>query len=337
MDKDRWTKVREIFTHLSDQSPSFREQYLDMVCEDQRDLRDDVEKMLQANDEMGSHPTFAADVSLEPYPEKIADYRITGVLGRGGMSTVYAAQHQIFGEVALKVLPANLVSRPVARERFKQEAMLLRKISHVALCQVFEIHMEGDHALIAMQRAEGITLEKRLQSDPPNLKLALQIAETIAAVLAEAHSHGVIHRDLKPSNIILDEYNRVKLIDFGIAKYADAKLTATGEIMGSPAYMSPEQWRAEPIGPQTDVWSLAVVLYEMLCGDTPFTTGSVRDTAQQILGETPVSAPPLNTTDPVQRDLMEFLPIMLDKNSRTRLASMDTVHETMRLLALQCG
>lgn len=330
MDKNRWTKVREIFSHLSDQSPSFRKQYLDMVCEDEPDIRTEVENMLQANDDIDSHPAFSTDRADTALPETIAGYRITGVLGRGGMSTVYAAEHVSFGQVALKVMPGNLVSHPVARARFQQEAALLQKIKHPALCTVFEIVAREDQAVIAMECASGATLEDILRTDALSTIDALHIAETVADVLTEAHRHGVVHRDLKPSNIMLDECNGAKLIDFGIAKFADANLTATGEVMGSPGYMSPEQWRGEVPGPETDVWSLGVVIYELLSGSHPFATGSVKDTAQQILGDAPVELSFLSGNTRVQRQVEPLLQQMLDKNRHSRLASMDRVRAALR-------
>lgn len=333
MEKNRWNKVRDIFTHINDQSPSFRSQYLDMVCEDDPDLRTEVEKMLRANDDMDSHPAFAVDRVATDLPDTIAGYRIISVLGRGGMSTVYAAEHSSFGDVALKVLPANLVSRPVAKERFRREATLLQKVDHPALCRVFEIAVQDSQAVIAMERAPGMTLEEALLNGSQSVNRALGIAETIADVLAVTHRHGVVHRDLKPSNIVLDEHNGVKLIDFGIAKFADANLTATGEVMGSPRYMSPEQWRGEPVGPETDIWSLGVVLVEQLTGSPLFNTDTVKDTAQMILGSSPVDFSSLTTATEDCRNLHRLLQSMLQKDRLSRISSMDRVYSNLRQIS----
>jgi serine/threonine protein kinase len=340
MDSDRWSKVKEIFSHLTEQSPSFRSNYLDMVCEDQPELRAEVEKMLRAHDQIDHHPVFTDSDNSVQLPERFGEYRVRELLGSGGMSTVYRAEHAEFGSVALKVLSAHLVSHPVATQRFQQEAALLQRIQHPALCRVFETQVYDHYALIAMEEVRGSTLEEYLRTEFVQPAQALRIAATIADVLAESHHLGVIHRDLKPANIILDDNGGARLIDFGIAKFADARLTATGEIMGSPAYMSPEQWRAEPVGSGTDVWSLGVVLYEMLCGHCPFTATSVGAAAQLILSNAPVKPLMLHGHYAPQRgashdgmqqhsewqhQLSSLLMQMLDKNSHTRIAPMQRV------------
>lgn len=340
MDSDRWTKVKEIFSHLTEQSPSFRKNYLDMVCEDQPGLRAEVEKMLRAHDQIDDHPVFTDTENSVPQSEHFGEYRVQELLGRGGMSTVYRAEHAEFGSVALKVLSAHLVSHPVACQRFQQEAALLQRIQHPALCRVFEAQVYENYALIAMEEIRGSTLEAYLRTEFVQPAQALRIAATIADVLAESHRHGVIHRDLKPANIILDDRGYTRLIDFGIAKFADSRLTATGEIMGSPAYMSPEQWRAGAVDTATDVWSLGVVLYEMLSGHCPFSASSVAAAGQLILSDAPVKSLTLHGRCDRQGDawyngkrrhsqwqhqLSSLVMQMLDKNSHTRIASMQGV------------
>ncbi len=325
MDKGQWQKVRQIFDHVRDKSPSFRTNYLDMVCDDDGDLRAQVESMLEAHDDLHLHDAFTQIEDDRQLPASVGDYQIIKELGRGGMGVVYRAEHKQHGTVALKVLPARLLHDPRASQRFAQEATLLRKLDHPIICRIYETGVDDEQAFIAMDEIDGCTLAGQINAGALRLSQALTIAGQLADGLDQAHRAGVTHRDIKPSNILLDRQHCPHLIDFGIAKLADTRLTATGELMGSPAYMSPEQWRGQPVDARTDVWSLGIVLFEMLCGYPPFDGNSVGEVAQNVLS---VRLPnlPAQSTDGYQLSAVElFISRMLEKDVSARLESMAAV------------
>ncbi len=202
----------------------------------------------------------------------LGPYRILEKLGRGGMATVYKAyQPSLDRYVAVKVLPAHLTDEPGYAERFKREARAVAKLEHPNILPVYDYGQEGDLTYIVMRYMEGGTL-KALLGRPLDLSLAVDLIGQIAGALDHAHEHGVVHRDVKPSNVLLDQANRALLTDFGVARIVEAtqQITATGVGVGTPAYMSPEQGQGKRVDRRSDVYSLGVVLYEMLTGRVPY-------------------------------------------------------------------
>ncbi|MBI5958631.1 MAG: protein kinase [Chloroflexi bacterium] len=200
-------------------------------------------------------------------------YEIRSLLGRGGMAAVYLArQSSMNRDVAVKVMASELADDDQFVSRFEHEAQLIAKLQHPHILPVIDFGREGKRIYIVMQYIQGGTLDHRLSEGPLPLRMASRMFEQIASALAFAHSQGVIHRDLKPNNVLLDDRSNAYLVDFGIAKMlaGTAKLTATGNILGTPAYMAPEQWRGEPVDARTDIYSLGILLYEMLLGRLPF-------------------------------------------------------------------
>jgi serine/threonine protein kinase/Tol biopolymer transport system component len=200
-------------------------------------------------------------------------YRVLERLGGGGMGIVHRAEDTRLGRiVALKFLPPELTRDPVAMARFQQEARAASALEHPNVCTIFEVGETADGQLyLAMPCYDGETLRQRLESGPLPVDEAIDIALQVARGLAKAHRHGIVHRDIKPANLMLTADGVVKILDFGIAKLAGAAgLTRTGSTLGTPAYMSPEQMRGEEVDARTDLWSLGVVLYEMLAGRRPF-------------------------------------------------------------------
>jgi serine/threonine protein kinase len=200
-------------------------------------------------------------------------YRILGELGRGGMGVVYKAEDiKLQRPVALKFLPHQWVSDPDARERFIQEARAASALDHPNVCNIYEIGETDDGRMyIAMGCYEGESLREKIRRGPLETNEAVDLAIQAASGMAKAHAKGIVHRDIKPANVLITTDGVAKIVDFGLAKLAgQVKLTREGMTVGTVAYMSPEQARGEAVDHGTDIWSLGVVLYEMLAGVLPF-------------------------------------------------------------------
>jgi len=202
----------------------------------------------------------------------LGPYWISGRIGRGGMATVYRAHHAALDrDVAIKVLPDFFAEEESYRERFQQEARSVARLKHPNILNIFDYGQERGVTYLVLELVEGGTLADRL-GHPIDLEEVIKVMRPIASALDYAHGEGVLHRDIKPSNILLHRDGTPVLADFGLAKMAGAtrSLTASGTVLGTPEYMSPEQGAGDPIGPASDRYSLAVVAYEMLTGRVPF-------------------------------------------------------------------
>ena len=202
-------------------------------------------------------------------------YVIEQVLGRGGMGIVYRAKDRELDEiVAIKTLPGDVLARaPEEVERFKREIRLARKITHRNVLRTYDYGEANGMYFISMEFVRGYSLAEMLEKNPRLApRAALGIARQVCRGLQAAHEEGIIHRDIKPQNVLIDSRGEVKLMDFGIARMSENKeaLTSAGLIIGTPHYMSPEQIQARPLDPRTDVYSMGVLIYEMLCGQRPF-------------------------------------------------------------------
>ena len=210
--------------------------------------------------------TLARGSSLGPYT-------ILAELGHGGMGVVYTAQDpRLKRQVAIKLLMADLTRDETAKRRFLQEAHAASALDHPNICTIFEINETDDGQLyLVMAYYEGETLKERIERGALALDEAVDIATQVGRGLAEAHGAGIVHRDIKPANLLIAKGGVVKILDFGLAKLAGTEgVTQTGTTVGTVAYMSPEQARGEEVDHRTDIWSLGVVLYEMLSGQQPF-------------------------------------------------------------------
>jgi serine/threonine protein kinase/Tfp pilus assembly protein PilF len=220
----------------------------------------------------------------------VSHYRILEKLGGGGMGVVYKAEDtQLKRTVALKFLPPSLTLDSEAQTRFVHEARAASALDHSNICTIHEIgHTDDGQLFIVMACYEGQTLKKSIEAGPLDIDLALDIVIQIAEGLVRAHEAGIVHRDIKPANIFITRYNEVKILDFGLAKLAgQTMLTKTGSTLGTAAYMSPEQARGEAVDRGTDIWSLGVVLYEMLTGKKPFDSDYEQALVYSILNEHP--------------------------------------------------
>src|SRR5205085_8027693 len=218
------------------------------------------------------------------------------LIGVGGMGEVYLARDERLGRrAALKLLPANLTTDETQLSRFKAEARSASALKHPNILTVYEIGREGNRQFIATEFIEGITLRASLTRERMNLHDALEIAVQVASALAAAHETGVVHRDIKPENIMLRPDGYVKVLDFGIAKLTERLAsdldevgttavlqTRPGLVLGTAHYMSPEQTRGQKVDARSDIWSLGVVLYEMVGGILPFRGETLSDCVASI-------------------------------------------------------
>jgi non-specific serine/threonine protein kinase len=240
-------------------------------------------------------PSVQTKTLVTPKPsdrKKIAGkYQILAELGRGGMGIVYKAKDMLLDRVvALKFLPPELTRDDEVRERFIQEAKTAAALNHPNITTIHEIDEDKGQTFIAMEYIGGMSLKNKIKSGLLTMDDAVSIISQVASGLQEAHERGIIHRDIKPANIMLTEKGQAKIVDFGIAKLiGKARLTRTGTTIGTVAYMSPEQAKGEEVDHRSDIWSMGVVLYEMLTEKLPFKGNHEQTMIYSILNSNPVS------------------------------------------------
>jgi len=257
--------------------------------------------------------------------QKIGSFEIGEMIGRGGMGVVYLAHDtKLDRSVAIKSMPAELQANSTARMRFKREAKLLASLNHPNIAVIHEIiEQDASSGYLVLEYIPGRTLAEYIAHKPVKIEEALSIGRQIAEALLGAYEQGVTHRDLKPSNIKITPEGRVKVLDFGLAKAsatqdekADNTITQPGRIVGTPAYMSPEQARGAPTDHRTDIWSFGCVMYEMLTGHLPFEGETATDTVARVLERQPDwQALPQQTP----ANIRVMLRRCLEKNPRQRL------------------
>jgi hypothetical protein len=255
--------------------------------------------------------------------QTLSHYRILGALGAGGMGVVYLAEDERLGrQVALKVLPADAVSNQQALDRFRLEARTASSLSHPGICAIYDIGVHESAPYIVMELLRGETLRERVVRGPMKIADVLDIGIQLADALGAAHAQGIVHRDIKPANIFVGDKHRAKILDFGLAKLArdqsphdsaaaaaemtaapgplrfDNNLTTPGTAIGTVSYMSPEQARGEDVDPRTDIFSLGVVLYEMVTGRQAFVGSTSAVVFDAILNRAPMSPVLLNPDTP---------------------------------------
>src|SRR5438874_3806629 len=327
---ERWQQLDRLFHSALERAAEERAAFLDQACAGDQQLRREVEVLIAAHEQAGS---FIEKPALEVEAWSLANqrgdagnesmlgktvgrYRVLAPLGAGGMGEVYLAQDTILGrKVALKLLPAYFTKDRERLRRFEQEARSASALNHPNIVTVHEIGQDGAFHFITQEFVEGVTLRTYLAGKHPALEEVLEICMQVASALAAAQAKGIVHRDIKPENIMvlqgshLGRQNYVKVLDFGIAKLADLpaaamKAEATtrlfvkteeGRTIGTAVYMSPEQARGESVDARTDIWSLGVVLYEMLTGKQPFGGDTSQDVIASILRD---DLPPLPLESP---------------------------------------
>jgi serine/threonine protein kinase len=218
-------------------------------------------------------------------------YDLIHKLGNGGMGQVYEAFDRDTGEaVALKVLNPDIASDPVVLERFCNELRVARKITHRNVCRIYDLHRDGAAVFISMELIHGQSLRQALRREAPLPdEQVVTIARQICAGLSEVHRQNIVHRDLKPENVMIDHQRAVKLMDFGIARAPASAITLTGQLVGTPAYMAPEQAEGKDVDARTDIYALGLVLYEMSTGRGAFQGNTPVEVALKQIRETPAA------------------------------------------------
>ena len=340
-----WERVKEIFETVLARPFAERDAYLDQVCAGDDAVRGEVESLLKSYEQAESFmetPAVhsAAETLIENehrliVGQKLDHYEILEAIGEGGMGEVYLARDTTLGRrVALKLLPAYFTSDAERLRRFQQEARAASTLNNPNVCIIHEVgEAEDGRPFITMEYVEGSTLRQRLDNGPFSLADSLNTSIQIADALVAAHDAGIVHRDIKPENIMLRRDGYVKVLDFGLAKLTEKSTafnseTATtlmrtstpGLIMGTVAYMSPEQARGLTVDARTDIWSLGVVLYEMISGQAPFQGETPTDVVVAIVEKDQPSLGEFIDEMPAELERIVRKALRKDRDERYQLA-----------------
>src|SRR6266853_4499365 len=342
----RLQTIKEIFHAALDCEPDQLNAFLDETCAGDEVLHANVEALLASHLQAGNFietPVASLAASIVKngradvlMGQMIGHYKISKRIGSGGMGEVYLASDISAGrKAALKLLPTQFAGDAGRMKRFQQEARAVAGLNHPNILTIYEVGADSSLRYIASELIEGETLRQRLGRESMQLSEAVEIAIQVAGALAAAHEAGVVHRDVKPENIMLRPDGYVKVLDFGIAKLAEQEVPVTmaeeealllvetnlGSVLGTVRYMSPEQARGAHVDRRTDIWSLGVVLYEMVTGHAPFTGDTPGEVMSSILEREP---PPLTSyVAHASADLQQIISKTLRKDREERYHSAD--------------
>ena len=308
MKPDRWQKIDEIFHAALQYKPDERKAFIEEACRGDEELRRELESLLAEEreaDQFIEQPAMEvvakdlADEQRDALIGNIGPYKILSLLGAGGMGEVYRAEDShLKRQVAVKVLASRFVEDRERMKRFQREAHLLASLNHPNIAAIYGLEESNSVRALVMELVEGRTLADRMAAGPIPLDEALPIALQMAEALEYSHEKGVIHRDLKPANVKLTPEGTVKVLDFGLAKALEdgstssdleksptltVAATETGMVLGTAAYMAPEQARGLSVDKRADIWSFGVVFYEMLTGKRPYAGATTSDTLAALL------------------------------------------------------
>ncbi len=305
MSDHNWKEIDKLLDAAFELSPEKRKAFLNQACGDNHELRKEVEALLSADERAQSFieaPALVQHSDLlskdqelfdHPFPFTFGHYQVLHQIGEGGMGKVYLAEDKSLSrKVALKILRGGFAKEPGRLQRFQNEARAASSLNHPNILTVYETGQENGIPFIATEYVEGKTLRVQLSSGKIRIRDAVEIAIQICSALAPAHEAGIVHRDIKPENIMLRPDGIVKVLDFGVAKMiqtADSNeetktnITMEGEVIGTVKYMSPEQVRGQSVDARSDIFSLGIVLFEMLTGALPFEGKTKSDVIAAIL------------------------------------------------------
>src|ERR1044071_4749606 len=346
MEAKNWEHIENLFQEALPLGAVERVAYLDRVCSGDEALRAEVESLLAAlegQDDFMQEPAFnfgmkvLSSKTIESLVGKlIGPYKILNPLGKGGMGEVYVAEDMRLGrKVALKLLSASLVDDNWAKRQLVKEAQAAAMLDHPNICAIHGIEEAEGHSFIVMQYVEGDTLADLIRKQPPGVKQAVSFAVQIVSAVTEAHAHGIIHRDIKPHNIVVTASEQVKVLDFGLAKIVQrrgevsglvedsSRISKNGLVVGTVAYMSPEQLRAERLDFRSDVFSMGTVFYEMISGKKPFERDSHAEIISAILTSRP--EPLARTSNGIPSELSRIIFKCLEKDKEQRYQSASEV------------
>lgn len=340
-------EVKEIFHESLRREPGeSRDNYLTDACSGNKELRAEVESLLKSLEEARSflEVPLTAESEIDHGATSlsagctISHYRIESLLGSGGMGEVYLATDRILRRpVALKIIPDSLSPDSERVRRFEREAQAIAELNHPNIMTIFEFGTSNDKHFIVSEYIKGVTVRQRLAGGPLPIMDVLDIAIQTAAALQAAHSACIIHRDIKPENIMIRDDGYVKVLDFGLAKLTalperefNAQFSVTsqpGMMLGTSSYVSPEQARGREVDPRTDLFSLGVVIYEMLTGVQPFKGDTAIDVVAEIIQGDP---PPLETDDSkIPKGLCSIIKRLLEKKPKRRFPDAATLHSEL--------
>jgi len=309
-DAESWNRLENLFERAIDMAPEERSAFLDEACRDDPALRRRLDSMLHAatrpTDFLSSKVEGAARDFLAPTDRetlqpgsRISHYQIVSLAGAGGMGRVYLARDtRLDRDVAIKTLAAEVIANPRSLQQFEQEARAASALNHPNILTIYDVGEADGTRFIVSEYVDGATLGEKLAEGPMDVARALDIAIQVASGLVAAHAAQIVHRDIKPANLVIRNDGLMKIVDFGIAKLNEERRirtaaaprsanSATGTIIGTAKYMSPEQARGLRVDGRTDIFSLAVVMYEMLAGQAPFRGDTDSDVVAEILKTDP--------------------------------------------------
>jgi serine/threonine protein kinase/Flp pilus assembly protein TadD len=346
MASDKWSQVKDILDAAIKRKPEERAAFLDEACNGDQTVRREVDSLLssfgRADGFMQSPAVESPTLKLELFVagHTIGRYEIVSLLGRGGMGEVYLARdRQLRRNVAIKVLPETVAADQERLHRFEQEAIAASALNHPNILTIHEIGESNNVHYIVSENVVGQTLRDLMATI--TVSDALDVTAQVLSALKAAHNSGIVHRDIKPENIMVRDDGLVKVLDFGLAKLTEEHSlldteaatmahvrTQSGMIMGTVTYMSPEQARGLEVDHRSDIWSVGVVLYEMLCGRPPFSGATAVDTLASILEKEPLPAP----SNAVSNGIAAILTKALEKQTRDRYQTSDEMLNDLRLV-----
>ena len=339
MTPERWQQVKQIFQSAIERPPAERDGFISEACANDPALRSEVESLISSHDQAGhSIQAMAAEAATEMLADhskgtivgkQIGHYQVRNLIGSGGMGEVFLAlDTSLRRKVALKLLRSEFTRNEDRLRRFELEARAASALNHPNILTIHEIGQVGSLHFMATEYVEGETLRQRTARARLTLGEALDIGVQVASALAAAHQAGIIHRDIKPDNIMVRTDGYVKVLDFGLAKLTEATTVDTsaptrhkvetepGVVMGTYSYMSPEQARGLAVDARTDIWSLGVVIYEMVTGRAPFEGETSSDVIVSILDREPPPMAQFSSEVPLESQRIVHEALRKDKEER---------------------